>query len=79
MNSINPQIKLLIVMVIVIFALMMLKWRTRNFDYKCKICGARFELSYLAAIMSMHMMGKRFVKCPHCRQWCWANPIRKGY
>lgn len=78
MNTIIPAIAPLILMVvIVIFAIKMLNWRIRNFDYQCEICGAIFNLPFSLAVMSLHMMGRKYVKCPHCGQWSWVSPIPK--
>lgn len=78
MNTIIPAIAPFIIMVLVaIFALMMINWRARHFDYQCEICGAIFSLPFSAAITSIHMMGRKYVKCPNCGQWCWANPVPK--
>ena len=78
MNTIIPAISPLItIVVVVVFAIMAMNWRVRNFDYECETCGARFNLPLSASLISFHMLGRKYVKCPHCGQWSWVNPIPK--
>lgn len=67
----------IIILLAVVFSLLIANWRTQNFDYQCEKCGARFNLQPLIAVFSLHMMGKKFVKCPNCGRWCWVSPIPK--
>lgn len=78
MSSIIPVIAQLIVMgILVVFLVKMLNWRVRNFNYQCQICGAIFTIPLSVEIISFHIMGRKYVKCPHCGQWSWVTPIPK--
>lgn len=78
MNTIIPAITPIIVIVLgVVFVFMTWSQRTRYFDYQCKNCGAVFNLPFSVAVVSPHMMGRKYVKCPHCGQWSWVSPVPK--
>ncbi len=69
--------KIVIVGLILIFAYIMQSWRTRLFDYQCGKCGEKFSMPTWKAVLSVHNMGSKLVKCPKCGKWCWANPVPK--
>lgn len=66
-----------VVALAVVVAIMALSWRTRNYDYQCGKCGRKFNLTVWKAAISAHIMGNRYVKCPNCGKWSWANPTPK--
>jgi DNA-directed RNA polymerase subunit RPC12/RpoP len=70
--------KIVIVILLVIIALVMQNWLIRFYDYQCENCGTRFNLPAWQAVFSVHMLGKKYVKCPKCRKWSWVSPISKA-
>jgi len=75
-NSITPVI---VPIVLIVIAVIIVLQTNKNFDYQCSNCGAIFSLSALSALFSLHMMGKKFVRCPHCGAVTWANRIPKSW
>jgi len=69
--------KVIAVVLTVILVFVMLSWRIHNYDYQCKKCGKKFNLTIWKVALSPHIMGNRYVKCPKCGKWCWAKPIPK--
>ena len=71
------MMKVIAVVLTAILVFVMLSWRIHNYDYQCKKCGEKFNLTIWEVALSPHIMGNRYVKCPKCGKWCWANPIPK--
>lgn len=42
-------------------------------DHVCPGCGA----GYVAPMLGLNMMHKRYERCPHCRKWHWVFPLKK--
>ncbi len=53
------------------------QWIISNLDYQCTKCGGYIYLSTWQATTAFHLMGRKWVRCPHCGQMTWAEPIRK--
>lgn len=70
-------IKIIILVVALIFAFIMQNWRRRYFDYQCAKCDEKFSLPVWQAVLSIHMLGSKFVKCPQCGKWGWAMLVPK--
>ena len=51
-------------------------WLINNFDYQCSRCGGYIYLTTWQALLALHMMGRKWVRCLHCEQMTWAVPIR---
>ena len=47
-------------------------WFTR-FDYRCPVCSAVYHPSFLSSFFSFQWMGKKYLRCPHCRQRTWSE------
>ena len=67
------DIKVIVAALVVVFAFVMQSWRSRYYDYQCRKCGGRFNLPVWKAVLSVHAMGNKFIKCPKCRKWYWVN------
>lgn len=73
----NTTASVIIVLILIVFAVVLAGWKSRNFDYQCGRCGARFHLPLSLILTSVHMMGKELVRSPHCGRWSWAGPVPK--
>jgi hypothetical protein len=52
-------------------------WIISNLDYECSNCGGYIYLTPWQAMFSIHSMGRKWVRCPHCGEMTWAVPIRE--
>ena len=68
----------IIILVLVFMMVFAIQYRiTRYYYYQCNNCGEKFSLSVWMAVLSVHMMGEKYVKCPKCEKWCWASLVPK--
>lgn len=51
-------------------------WVISNLDYVCTRCGGYVYLSPWQAMLSIHFMGQKWTRCPHCGEMTWKAPIR---
>jgi DNA-directed RNA polymerase subunit RPC12/RpoP len=69
--------KIFIVVLALIAALAMQNWRQRHYDYQCESCGQKFNLPAWKDVLAVHMLAKKYVKCPKCGRWGWVRPVPK--
>jgi DNA-directed RNA polymerase subunit RPC12/RpoP len=76
-----PQyaVEIIVIAAVVILVVLLQNWRTANYDYQCGKCGERFSLSTLKAIIALHSMGSKLVRCPKCGKMTWAKPVPKEH
>ena len=53
--------------------------RLTRYDYQCGRCGAAFSPAALSLALAPHRFGgSKYLRCPQCGRWCWAEPVPKG-
>ncbi|HEY8910668.1 MAG TPA: hypothetical protein VIM51_10385 [Desulfosporosinus sp.] len=68
-----------LIIALLVFSFVVQNWIQRYFEYQCTKCDGKFGLPIGQAIFSIHIMGKKFAKCPICGKWGWANTIPKAH
>ena len=56
-------------------------WGDRKIGYfKCRNCNELFTPTFMQYTMGMHIVGTRYLKCPHCktRTWCRKVMTKEG-
>lgn len=53
------------------------RWLISNEDYLCSNCGGYIYIPPANAMLALHLLGRKWVRCPHCGEMAWAVPIRK--
>jgi len=51
-------------------------WHAKNFVYLCPGCGEVFEVSTLEDFISPNGVNKKYLRCPRCGKWAWADILR---
>ena len=51
-------------------------WLFSNLDYICTRCGGYVYLSPWQAMLSIHFVGRKWTRCPHCGEMSWVVPFR---
>ncbi|MGG7177840.1 MerR family transcriptional regulator [Clostridium paraputrificum] len=71
--------KLRWVMVILIFAgMLLLVYRHQiTTGYICSFCEKRFSIGFIEDLISPQNSGKKYVKCPYCKNRTWASESYK--
>lgn len=62
---------------LIVFSFVVQNWILRYFEYQCGKCEEKFTLPILKAILSVHFMGRKYVKCPKCGKWGWVSLVPK--
>lgn len=69
---------LIIVPVLLIFGVIVQSQVSKNYDYQCASCGARFSPSAVAAAVAPHRFGgMKLLRCPSCGKIGWASAVPK--
>ena len=69
---------LLLTLVLIFPSLILLvMWSLKNFSYLCPKCAHVFNISATKYILSPHIFGSRWMKCPACAKRAWCKPVPK--
>lgn len=49
--------------------------RSKNVEYECQECSARFSPSPVQLALTPHRMGRKLLTCPECGTRTWATPV----
>ncbi|SPF53467.1 conserved hypothetical protein [Candidatus Desulfosporosinus infrequens] len=66
------------IVLLLAFSFIVQNWIARYFEYQCRKCEGKFSLPTWKAILSVHIMGRKYVKCPNCGKWGWVSSMPKG-
>ncbi|EGW41991.1 hypothetical protein DOT_0051 [Desulfosporosinus sp. OT] len=72
------MIRYVLAILLLVVSFVIQNWLTRYFEYQCGKCQGKFDLPILKAILSIPIMGRKYVKCPKCGKWGWVSLIPKG-
>ena len=51
-------------------------WGDRKIGYfKCRNCNELFTPTFMQYTMGMHIVGTRYLKCPHCKTRTWCKKV----
>jgi hypothetical protein len=56
--------------------LLLVIWHTRNFAYRCPVCGEVFEISAMENFLGPNGVNKKYLKCPKCGKRGWVEILR---
>jgi DNA-directed RNA polymerase subunit RPC12/RpoP len=74
-GSVSP---LIVIPVVIVLGALFQRQLSKNFDYQCASCGARFSPSALAASVAPHRFGGlKLLRCPSCGKITWASAVPK--
>ncbi|HAD81981.1 MAG: hypothetical protein A2509_06825 [Candidatus Edwardsbacteria bacterium RIFOXYD12_FULL_50_11] len=62
---------------IAMLLLVLAKWQTNKFGYRCPACTHEFDIKMINAFLTPHVWGKKYLKCPECYKSQWAIEIIK--
>jgi DNA-directed RNA polymerase subunit RPC12/RpoP len=69
---------LIVVPVVIVLGTLWQRQLSKNFDYQCAKCGARFSPSAVAAALAPHRFGGlKLLRCPSCGRTSWAAAVPK--
>jgi hypothetical protein len=51
-------------------------WYAKNFSYLCPKCSEVFKVSKFDDLISPNGVNKKYLRCPRCRRWAWADILR---
>lgn len=57
--------------------LLLLRWMSRAWGYRCPQCGELFQLSMPGQFTAINMGEERSIRCPHCGRRSWMKVLRK--
>jgi DNA-directed RNA polymerase subunit RPC12/RpoP len=69
--------KPIIAVIVILLALLIQNWRSKNYDYQCQNCGETFGVPVLKAVFSIHLRGSKLVRCPKCGKLTFATAVPK--
>ncbi|UCF77982.1 MAG: hypothetical protein JSW03_07660 [Candidatus Eiseniibacteriota bacterium] len=52
-------------------------WHARTTGYGCAKCGHEFNITALTDLISPHVPGKKYLKCPSCHRRTWARERKR--
>jgi DNA-directed RNA polymerase subunit RPC12/RpoP len=71
-------IKIIIVTLVVLALAYPIQYlKSRFFDYQCGKCGGIFNIPAWRAVLSLQILGIRYIKCLKCGRWTYAKLILK--
>lgn len=74
-----PLAPLLVVLVVLVLSHFWNRGLVARYDYRCDQCDSTFSLSPWVATIAPHRFGGlKYVKCPRCGQYSWAEPVEKS-
>ena len=57
--------------------LLLVRWHSINFAYRCRECANKFEVSSLENLLSPNMITTKYLRCPKCGTRGWASVLKK--
>ena len=76
--SSGPTITASFIFAIALIAVLVLaRWMSRGWSYRCPDCGELFQVSILGQFAAINMGDERSVRCPHCHKRNWVKTLRK--
>lgn len=61
-------LKIIIIFVVIVIAVVFRNWMSKNYSYICPNCSNKFKPEILESMLSLHIGGKRRLRCPKCGQ-----------
>lgn len=53
------------------------KWSTDTTGYECPSCRNQFEIDLRTNLLSPHIWDKKYLRCPSCNTFVWAQAVIK--
>jgi DNA-directed RNA polymerase subunit RPC12/RpoP len=78
MDPLIPIIPIVSAAILTVLFAFWQRWMSSTFDYQCANCGEIFSLPAWQAMLALHVVETKLVRCPNCGQMTWATPVRKG-
>ena len=69
---------LVVLVFVAVLLVVLVKWHAATSAYRCPQCSTEFQIGAWRDFLSPNLVGEKYVRCPHCRQWAAMQVLTKA-